>query len=429
MTKGTKTAWIARAALSVLAATLVTAQPHGQTSQSQQQRPPVFTAKTDYIATEVIVRDKQGRFIPGLTLEDFEVYEDGVLQKPYNFTAVLGGRVITETAPVAPVRSEGLILPPSKPVTDTSGRVFIIFIDDMHLTPGDSVKARQVLKQVRDNLIHEGDLIAIVSTGFSSIEVDPTYDLKKKRFSEAIDKVLGSGMTPREIIDSAQTREGPAGLRHNAWVAFSTAYGMLDQVSKISNRRKAFIYVSAGYDFNPFTNARFKAIQDAYGTPLRDETGQNNNGDLSRDDVNRHRNPFELNGQQFAESDLISALAELTRAARRANVTFYTVDPRGLIAGSDISVNLSVDEWARFVDTSVSSLRVLADETGGFCACQTNDFIKAIRRIDNEMSDYYMLGYTSSNPDPLKVNRRIEIKLKGRPDAELVYKSGYQIKR
>ena len=425
MKRNTKTAWIARAALSILAVTLTSAQQQGQTGQ---QRPPVFRATADYITTDVIARDNQGRFIPGLTLKDFEVYEDGVLQNVSNFTAVVGGRVLTETAPVVSVRREGLILPPTKPATDMSGRVFIIFIDDMHLQALDSVKARMVLKDIRDNLLHEGDLIAIVSTGYSSIQVDLTYDVKKKRFTEAIDKVLGGGMSPQEIINAAQTREGPAGLRHNAFVAFSTAYDKLEQVQKIPNRRKAFIYVSSGYDFNPFTNARFKAIQDAYGTPLRDESG-NNTGELSREDINRHRNPFELNGQQFAESDLISALAELTRTARRANVTFYTLDPRGLIAGSDISVQLSIEEWSRFVDTSVSSLKVLAEETGGFCACQTNDFQGAIRRIDNEMSDYYMLGYTSSNPDPLKVYRRIEIKLKNKPDATLIYKDGYRIKR
>ena len=428
MKRGTKTAWIARVALSILGVTLVSAQQQGQTAQPQQQRPPVFRSTADYISTDVIVRDKQGRFIPGLTAKDFDVYEDGVLQNVSNFVAVVGARVITETAPTVTVRREGLILPPTKPVTDTSGRVFIIFIDDMHLQALDSVKARKVLEDIRDNLLHEGDLIAIVSTGFSSIQVDLTYDVKKKRFTEAIGKVLGAGMSPQEIINAAQTREGPAGLRHNAYVAFSTAYDMLEQVQRIPNRRKAFIYVSSGYDFNPFTNARFKAIQDAYGSSLRDESG-NSSGQMSREDQNRHRNPFETNGQQFAESDLISALAELTRTARRSNVTFYTLDPRGLIAGSDISVQLSVEEWSRFVDTSVSSLKVLAEETGGFCACQTNDFKRAIQRIDNETSDYYMLGYTSTNPDPLKVNRRIEIKLKGRTDAALVYKEGYQIKR
>ena len=104
-------------------------------------------------------------------------------------------------------------------------------------------------------------------------------------------------------------------------------------------------------------------------------------------------------------------MAELTRAARRANVTFYAVDPRGLDAGPNIAYNLSMEEWRAYVDNSVSTLRVLSDETGGFCVCMNNNFKGAFQRIDNEMSDYYMMGYTSTNPDPLRIRRQIEIRL------------------
>jgi VWFA-related protein len=423
--KGPKRAWILRVALPILTVALVSAQ--------QTQKPPVFRTSTDAVTTDVVVRDKNGRFIPGLTTKDFEVYEDGVLQKITHFVSSIGSRIISDITPtVAPV-SEGLILPPQKVVTDTSGRVFIIFIDDMHLQPLDSIKARDVLKQIRDTLIHEGDLIALVSTGYSSISTELTYDYKFRRFNEAINKTMGSGMTVSEIIQANQTAEGPAGLRHNAYVAFSTAYDILAQAEKIKNRRKAFIYLSGGYDFNPFKNARFKAIQDMYGSPGRssdkvDPGANTSGGELSADDTNRFRNPFESNGQQFAEADLVAALAELTRAARRANVTFYTVDPRGLIAGADINVNLSIEEWRSFVETSVSSLKVLAEETGGFCICNVNAFKPGLQKIDNEMSDYYILGYTSTNPDPLKVERRLQIKVK-REGAEVIYPPVYRIKR
>jgi VWFA-related protein len=415
-----KRAWILRIALPMLAAALVSAQ------QTQRQ---VFRATTDAVTTDVTVRDKTGKFIPDLTIKDFELYEDGVLQNLAYFVVSIGGRILTEIAPTtaAPV-SEGLILPPQKAVTDQSGRIFIIFIDDMHLQPLDSIKAKEVLKQIRDTLIHDGDLIALVSTGFSSIATELSYDYKRARFNEAINKTMGSGMTVQEIISANQTQEGPAGLRHNAYVAFSTAYDTLAQVEKIKNRRKAFIYVSSGYDFNPFTNARFKAMQDMYGQGLSSDATGSASGDLSASDMNRFRNPFENNGQQFAESDLVAALAELTRAARRANVAFYTIDPRGLIAGADINVNLSIEEWRSFVEESVSSLKVLADETGGFATVNTNDFKKNIQRIDNEMSDYYILGYTSSNPDPLKVTRKLEIKVK-REGALVTYPPVYRIKR
>ncbi len=415
-------AWIVRLALPMLAVTLVSAQ--------QGQKPPTFRSTTDAVTTDVRVRDKSGKFVPDLTINDFEVLEDGVPQKLSYFVVSNGGRILNEMVPtVAPV-SEGLILPPQKPSTDQSGRIFIILIDDMHLQPLDSIKARRVLEQIRDTVIHENDLVALVSTGYSSIATSLTYDYKKARFNEAIKKTMGSGMTVTEIINASQTQEGPAGLRHNAFVAFSTAYDTLEQVEKIKNRRKAFIYVSGGYDFNPFKNARFKAIQEMYGQGpgTRNEDPNNTTNGLSAEDTNRYRNPFEQNGQQFAESDLIAALAELTRAARRANVTFYTIDPRGLIAGADINVNLSVEEWRAFVETSVSSLRVLGEETGGFCICNTNDFKTKLQQIDNEMSDYYILGYTSSNPDPLKVTRRLEIKVK-RPGLEVSYPPVYRIRR
>ena len=396
---------------------------------AQQTQPRVFRATTDAVTTDVTVRDKTGKFIPDLTIKDFELYEDGVLQNLAYFVVSIGGRILTEIAPSAsaPV-SEGLILPPQKAVTDQSGRIFIIFIDDMHLQPLDSIKAKEVLKLIRDTLIHDGDLVALVSTGFSSIATELSYDYKRARFNEAINKTMGSGMTVQEIISANQTQEGPAGLRHNAYVAFSTAYDTLAQVEKIKNRRKAFIYVSSGYDFNPFTNARYKAVQDMYGQTDGGDRGGSTSNELSAADINRFRNPFENNGQQFADSDLVAALAELTRAARRANVAFYTIDPRGLIAGADINVNLSVEEWRSFVVESTSSLRVLADETGGFAIVDTNDFKKGIQRIDNEMSDYYILGYTSSNPDPLKVTRKLEIKVK-RDGATVTYPPVYRIKR
>ena len=421
--------WTLRLVLALLATTLVTAQ---QTQRPQTPRP-TFRSTTDVVTTDVIVRDNAGKFIPDLTINDFEVLEDGVPQKLSNFVVSIGGRVLNEIAPTAPVRREGIILPPTRPATDQSGRVFIIFIDDMHLQPSDSIKARRVLQDIRDNVIHEGDLIAMVSTGYSSIQVDLTYDVKRKRFNESIEKLMGAGMTPTEIINASQTADGPAGLRHNAYVAFSTAYDMLAQVEKIPNRRKAFIYLSSGYDFNPFKNSRYKAMQDLYGAPRSNEqtdpgsTGGDNR--MSVDDVARYRNPFDSGGQQFAEADLIAALAELTRTARRSNVTFYTVDPRGLIAGSDINLNLSADEFWNFVETSVSSLKVLADETGGFCICQKNDFRKELQKIDNDMSDYYMVGYVSTNPDPLKVVRKIEIRVKRAGAQKPIYKESYTIRR
>jgi VWFA-related protein len=133
-------------------------------------------------------------------------------------------------------------------------------------------------------------------------------------------------------------------------------------------------------------------------------------------------------GQQFAESDLVQELAELTRAANRANTSFYTIDPRGLMSNMpDISDGLTTEEWGSFQQITQSSLRVLADETGGMAVVNMNDFKKALSTIDALTSDYYVLGYYSSNPDPLHRVRKIEVKVT-RPGVHLLpYRDTYTI--
>jgi hypothetical protein len=105
---------------------------------------------------------------------------------------------------------------------------------------------------------------------------------------------------------------------------------------------------------------------------------------------------------------------------------FYTIDPRGLQAGPNIADRLTIDEWNDYRITTVSSLKILGDNTGGFCLCEQNDLRPGLRRIDAEMSDYYVIGYQTNNPDPMKLRRRIEIKV-SRPGLTLVYPNEYTL--
>jgi VWFA-related protein len=379
---------------------------------------PRFRSATDHVTTEVIVRDSRGVFVPDLTVKDFSLFEDGVRQTLTTFVRVIGGRPMNLT-PEPPARREGLILPPVK--GQEPGRVFAIFIDDRHIQPGDSLPARRLMGQIRDILLHDGDLLTMVSTGPSSIEEPLNYDIGHARIDRVTARILANGMTPEEIIATNQTSQGPAGLRHDAHVAFRTAYDLLEQLAKIPDRRKAFLYVSSGYDFNPYVNARFKAVQDSYLT--------SNGSGLSRADVNRFRNPLESGGQQFSEMDLIAELAALSHSAQRANVTFYTMDPRGLTAGPPINSNLSAEEYRRQVNTSVSSLKLLGEESVGFFICYNNVFTRGLKLIDNAMSDYYLIGYTSSNADQNKVRRTISVQVR-RPGVTVSgYRKEYLIKR
>ena len=54
-------------------------------------------------------------------------------------------------------------------------------------------------------------------------------------------------------------------------------------------------------------------------------------------------------------------------------------------------------------------------------------FDKAIKRIDNETSDYYVLGYYSKNPDATKRRRQVEVKI-ARKGAQPWFRKEYVLK-
>jgi VWFA-related protein len=405
--------WTPALALGLCGASL-SAQNPPAAAQPPAKSDQVIRTRVELVTTDVIVRDSNGQFIADLKKDEFEVFEDDVRQEVISFTLTHGGRIYNVAAPPPAPVQEGIILPAARPTNDAAGRIFLVFVDDLHLDFRNTGRIRELFKKISKELIHEGDMFGVVSTGPSSIAIDLTYD--RKRLDEAIKKISGAGLAPKEILDSPEGAQGPPEIRYRAHVAFSTAYEIMGNLQQVHNRRKAFIYVSNGYDFNPFQTTRAKVEQERYARPNQDGTGTDY-------DVN----PFSRQGNQFAEADLVAELAELTRAANRANASIYTIDPRGLVGGPDLDEQIDMTEWHDYVRTSQDSLRVLAEQTGGIAVVNQNDFDKALKRIDNDTSDYYVLGYYSSNPDPTKRRRKIEIKVK-RPGTNVRYRTEYSLK-
>jgi VWFA-related protein len=417
--------------LLLLAAVLSAQGPAQQPAQppaQQAQENPTFRVRIDAVTTDVLVRDDKGNFVSDLKKDDFEIYEDGVLQDISSMTVVTGGRVTNALLPPPAPPPEGIILPPTKPRDDVSGRIFVFFVDDQHLQFHNTGRVRELFSKFAKELLHDGDMFGMVSSGPSSISMQMTYD--KTRFLETIKKITGNELKPADIINGPSGPGGPSEVRYRAHVAFSTVAETLTNLEQVHNRRKALVYVSDGYDFTPFQDARLGLMRS--DSPFAQNENLRSQNSIASQDGSENDPTRDLEGkrqsEEFADADLARELWDLTRTANRANVTIYTLDPRGLVGPlSDLDDNVDPQQWSEFVRKSQDSLRVIAEETGGIAVVNQNDFGKALRRIDAETSDYYVLGFISKNPDPFRRNRRLEVKVL-RPGVQVWFRKEYSLK-
>jgi VWFA-related protein len=405
---------MARLTLSLCVTVLaLSALSFGLTAQTPQ---PTFRSAVTHVTTDVIPRDSDGRFIPDLTKENFTILEDGVAQTIDSFTLVHGGRTFNMiSAPPAPA-PEGIVLPtaPRRQVGDTSGRVVLIFVDDLHVEPEQTPHVRKVVQDITSTLLHDGDLVSMVSSGPSSIEIEPTYD--RKQIAAAVSRIRGVAMTPAEMFRLLESSQGPGDIRQRAQLAFYTAYNILASIERVQNKRKAVLYISTGYDFDPFAEAR-KGRDRIQGGRFSEPTRF----------LFDEENPYFRLPAITADADLYAYMRELTLAANRANATIFTLDPRGLAGIVDAGQNLDQSEWRMFLQKTQSSLRYIAEETNGFAVVNDNDFVAALKRIDAETSDYYVLGFYSSNPDVTKRVRQLEVKV-DRPGITVAARRAYSLK-
>jgi VWFA-related protein len=386
---------------------------------SAQQPPPqpTFTAGVTLVSTDAIVRDGNGRFVSDLTRDDFTVLEDGQPQSIVSFALVHGGRTfnLLVAPPAAAPAPEGIVLPPTRRrVDDVAGRVVLIFVDDLHFEPEYTPHVRKLIQSIATTLLHDGDMMAMVSSGPSALEIGLTYD--RKQVSESVSKIRGSGLIAAEIFKMLETSQGPGDIRARAQQAFYTVYGTLADLEKVANKRKALLFISTGYDFDPFAegrNSRDKIQGGRFSDPLRFL--------IDRD------NPYFALGTATADIDLYMLMKELTLSANRANTTIFTVDPRGLAGIVDAGQYVDQSEWRTYLQKTQSTLRYMAEETGGFAVVNDNDFESAFKRIDAETSDYYVVGYYSTNPDPAKRVRNIEVTV-NRPNVTVKARREYSLK-
>jgi VWFA-related protein len=362
-------------------------------AQQRQEQPFKIQVKTQLVVEVVVVKDKGGKTIEGLTERDFIVTEDNAPQA----ISLFQSEKLDETPAVAPERPAAAavkVQPPTPLSPSTLGpsryqdrRLLVLFFDMVNTFPADQLRVFTAANKFIQSQMKKPDLVAIMTfqKGVVSVLQDFTAD------REALLKTLSKLMYPDE--DDYNEPVGAFGQDSSEFnlfntdrqlAALQTAANMLRSV----NEQKSLVYFAGGMRLNGLDNQ--------------------------------------------------AQLRATINAAIRANVTFFPVDARGLVAtaplgnanqsspgGTGMFSGATAASLISSFQGSQDTLYALAADTGGKALLDNNDLSAGIVQAQQAITSYYVIGYYPTNTAPDGKFRRVKIALKETANAKLDYRQGY----
>lgn len=432
------------------AAQHILAQTTATRSQVSQDKP--LRLRTDEVIVDAVILDKRNRSVTDLTLDDFEVYEDGVKQKVTSFRFESSG-VSSETigangnssAPAGGPRTINLISLVFDSNTDRDGAlrarktamdyiatgmgpndyvaVFGIDLNLLALAPYTNDK-ETLAKAIEAFTSRDSKkYLAVASETRRSLEslVEPLSDAKKLSFAETITGVDLETPPPATQDTRDPNANAIAAQAIQASIMLSNlrilrtferyerefqGYRDVDALLAIINglkgaraARKVMMLFSEGFAVTNAVSERYKSVISAANT-----TGLT----IYAFDIGGLRvvNP---NEQVMLERDTATALR-----LRNQNPD--------LVSGGVSSIGRT-EEVARL--NVVSTLDELSEETGGYAIKNTNDVSEGLKRLLDEMANHYVMAYQPSNPNYDGKFRRITLKVVRSGEFKIHARRGY----
>jgi len=388
----TRTCMLWLCALLLSASTLFLAQ----TPQAPQVSPTPFTISvaTQLVVQALSVTDKDGQLVTGLTADDFTLTEDGVPQT----ISVFEFQKIDDTSlprPAARPIFAAALQPPVTRITpvpegDTryqDRRLLGIYFDMSALNPIDRHRALESAQAFIEKEMKGPDLVALFTYSDGAMRVRRDFTDDKEALVATIQRLLNP--TDADLAEDSATDFGQNTGEFNLFntdrqlSALQSAVKMLG----VLREKKSLIYFASGLNLSGVDNQ--------------------------------------------------AQLRATLNAARRANVSFYPVDARGLVAnapmgnasqsspgGLGMYTGASAMASLRVLQRSQDALYTLAADTGGKAFLDSNELTTGIVRAQQAQSSYYILGYYSTNTTRDGRLRKVKIELKNR-EGKLSYRESY----
>ncbi len=390
---------------------------------SLAQDPPVEfggAIEVRIVNLDVYVTDKKGNPVVGLRKEDFELFEDGKKVEITHFREIREGKLVYIATPGV---GEKEVTEPSDFSPELAQRdpvYLVIYVDNLNLKPFDRNKVltrlraflRKNLDRTRDKVmlvVYNRNLeirvpftsdFTVVNRELIKIEEEVAMAVHRENERRLILNELGKS-DPDEVYLETMI-ENYSGSQYND-LSF-TIDALRDTVVTLASLpgKRVVIYVSSGLEMTPGEDL-WIAFQQRFEQRLSLNVLRDYNLDLR--------------------------FKELTRLANTNDVVFYTIDAAGLRTYTSVSAQIHSAGREVFLDNVYFSnlqdtLRMMAEETGGFAILNTNDITPFLERITKDINTYYSIAYSPSRPSDGRFHSlKVKVKRKG---VRVRYKRGYR---
>jgi len=411
----------------------------------QEQQPPIFRTEANFVRVDVYPTSG-GTPVLDLKAEDFEVREDNNLQSVQTFEHVV----------VRPAGPQSLRAEPSnigqslQMAADPRTRVFVLFLDKKHVSIDGAWHARQPLVRLIDQILGPDDLIGVMTSDMSASDIvlarktrvleggllniwpwGERFTLQKDEREYQYEACF-SDVAQRDVVAEMIARRRER-------MTLDALHELVLYLHNIREERKAILTVSDGwllYGQNQ-NLTRLRIIDPANNTteptPGPDPIGVGPDGRLTLRNTKNNTSGVTLNEcwadrQRLAMLDNDQYFRDIIGEANRGNSSFYTVDPRGLPVfdtpiGPEPPPHVEVDY--RMLRGRQETLRTLAEATDGLAVMNSNDLNAGLKKIVDDLTSYYLLGYYSTNGKLDGRFRTIKVRVK-RPGVEVRARKGYR---
>jgi len=392
--------------MAILAAVCIAAhaQQIGTNKVAGQSDTYTLSVKSQLVVETVVVKDKQGKSIEGLTAKDFTVTEDGT---PQTIRFTEHETLPTNAEPLPPDSDENITIYRRLARTQIAPeeadraryknhRLLVFYFDMTAMPPQDQMRALQAAEKFIREQMTGADLISLMRYSGGSVDVLQDFSADRNKLLSVLQTlIVGEGQGNAVSVDDASSADTGAAFGQDdgefnifntdrQLSALQTAARMLGSM----NEKKALLYFASGLRLNGIDNqAQLRATVDA---------------------------------------------------AVRAGVSFWPVDARGLVADAPLgdatqgsagnsamysgtAAQAVTDRFQQSQDTMYS----LAADTGGKALLDNNDLTRGIVNAQQAIADYYIVGYYTTNSVQNGHFRKVKISVDRADAARLEYREGY----